>query len=375
VIDYAIRYAKLGWPIFPVYEPISKGVCSCLHGSQCKRPGKHPRNRYGNLAASNKLDQIRHWWGLWPKANIALDTSAGLVIDVDGVIGERSLHALERQHGQLPHTVEAFSRSHHKHIFFSVPHELKTTSHHFGEKLDTRALGGYVILPPSRHASGHMYRWKRSPYTCELAEAPQWVVTALTLKESKESQVMDLGGTPPEGAAHDDRSRSGRDMALALRMLRDGAGDEDIELELYRTSRKIAEEKGSNAATYVRLTCVHARRIHDENAPRAVVRAAWLDRWPEQLGRLEMSRVRLDLEVGVGRRITTGIVIPGPGYRLAASTWTAAFPDVDAEAFVGVTSFAARRAFTSIAWVGRTFHVAVRGGDVVWIRAIPGELP
>ncbi|MGH7295876.1 MAG: bifunctional DNA primase/polymerase, partial [Polyangiaceae bacterium] len=106
-LKHALAYASLGWPVFPVYEPRADGTCTCLRGADCKRPGKHPRNLHGHRAASNDPERLRHWWSLWPDANIGLDTSAVLVVDVDGDAGARSLAALVRQHGPPPRTVEA----------------------------------------------------------------------------------------------------------------------------------------------------------------------------------------------------------------------------------------------------------------------------
>ena len=45
----------------------------------------------------------------------------------------------------------------------------------------TRADGGYVVAPPSRHSSGHVYRWQ-NPNTA-LQEAPDWLIGLLSGEE------------------------------------------------------------------------------------------------------------------------------------------------------------------------------------------------
>ena len=46
-----------------------------------------------------------------------------------------------------------------------------------GPGLDTRGDGGYVIVPPSIHETGHRYAWLGDPWH-ELATAPQWLIDA-----------------------------------------------------------------------------------------------------------------------------------------------------------------------------------------------------
>jgi hypothetical protein len=39
--------------------------------------------------------------------------------------------------------------------------------------------GGYVVVPPSRHASGRHYVWDIDPREVPLASLPQWIIKAL----------------------------------------------------------------------------------------------------------------------------------------------------------------------------------------------------
>ncbi len=48
--------------------------------------------------------------------------------------------------------------------------------------IDVRGDGGYVVAPPSLHASGNYYRWAegRAPQQLEPAPIPRWLLQALT---------------------------------------------------------------------------------------------------------------------------------------------------------------------------------------------------
>lgn len=53
------------------------------------------------------------------------------------------------------------------------------------ENIDIRGEGGYVVAPPSRHESGHVYEWVRDPST-EIADLPDWVLAA----QEKEKPIL-----------------------------------------------------------------------------------------------------------------------------------------------------------------------------------------
>jgi hypothetical protein len=88
--EWALYYALLGQPVFPVYEIGPDGRCSCGK-NDCAHPGKHPRTNHGYLDATTENGQIRELWTRWPNANIGGPTgSNGLwdVLDVDGAQGD-----------------------------------------------------------------------------------------------------------------------------------------------------------------------------------------------------------------------------------------------------------------------------------------------
>ena len=92
MLEHALKYAALGWKIFPL------------------APGqKTPITAHGVKDATSDPEQIRRWWTDWPTANIGLacgSESGVYVIDVDiSASGEiNGLVSLE-QFPALPDTV------------------------------------------------------------------------------------------------------------------------------------------------------------------------------------------------------------------------------------------------------------------------------
>ncbi len=190
----AARYARRGWPIFPLHTPVADGGCSCRRS--CGRDqGKHPRTLHGLSDATTDPDRIRAWWAMWPEANIGLATGAvsGLfVLDVDEATGGwDTLNALQARHGHLPDTPAVITGSLGVHLYFRHPGgRVPNSVGKLGPGLDVRGDGGFVVAPPSLHRSGRRYasdtEWH--PDRVPLAEAPAWLVALV---------VEPVTGTPP----------------------------------------------------------------------------------------------------------------------------------------------------------------------------------
>ncbi|MGH9322066.1 MAG: bifunctional DNA primase/polymerase, partial [Vicinamibacteria bacterium] len=160
MLEAALVYASRGVRVFPCHWPIRGGKCSCSD-PECSSPGKHPRTEHGFLDATTDEDRIREWWSSAPHANIATPTGTtdGFdVLDVDPRNGgEESLQAL-RELGELPMTLITRTGGDGLHDYFQAAHR-GLSSRPFLPGLDWKTMGGYVLLPPSRHVSGKTYRW------------------------------------------------------------------------------------------------------------------------------------------------------------------------------------------------------------------------
>lgn len=169
----ALAYARRGWRVFPCHTAVPGG-CSCPAGAGCASIAKHPRTRHGLHDASADADTIKRWWRMWPQANVGLRTGDGLVVvDIDPAHGGMaSLRALEAAMGRIPPTLAVRTGGAGLHLYFSSGDAIRNSAGALGPGIDIRGDGGYVIAPPSWHASGSWYRWNGGP---TLAPLPGWV--------------------------------------------------------------------------------------------------------------------------------------------------------------------------------------------------------
>lgn len=178
----ALAYARRGWAVFPCHAPGPRGGCTCAAGAACASPAKHPRTRRGLHDATCDPARIKAWWRTWPAANVGIRTGGGLaVVDVDPAHGgAASVDALESAHGRLPDTMAVRTGGAGLHLYFAADGAVRNSAGALGPGVDVRGEGGYVVAPPSRHASGGRYRWAG---TAALAPLPDWVLEALVRPE------------------------------------------------------------------------------------------------------------------------------------------------------------------------------------------------
>lgn len=186
----ALDYGRLGWSVIPV-EP----------------RGKRPLVRW--QVYQHRLPdgtEVAKWYQSWPDANIAVVTgvvSGVVVLDLDPRHGaDASLQELERKHGSITQTVEARTGGGGRHLYFAHPGEMLRNRVGLAPGVDLRGDGGYVLAPPSVHASGESYRWERSPAVCPLGSLPDWL-----------------------SGASGEQSRRGHPLSHWRRLLRDGVAE------------------------------------------------------------------------------------------------------------------------------------------------------
>lgn len=207
-MDYALRYAELGWLVFPCHAIHEDGACTCRE-ADCASPGKHPIRQLvqdGLKSATRNAALIKAWWGEAnaPWANIAVRTgpeSGFWVLDVDPQHGgEASLDSLLTRNGRLPETAEAITGGGGRHILFRYPagRRVGSSTNKLGPGLDIRGEGGYIIVEPSLHISGQGYAWEGSSDPLEgvaLAAAPEWILGLIEAPASGQRSP----GQPPTG--------------------------------------------------------------------------------------------------------------------------------------------------------------------------------
>ena len=114
-------------------------------------------------------DELQTWWDKWPDANVGIVTGkiSGLtVIDCDSPGGIDSVAKVAGDKFVAP-TVQT-SRG----VQYYCQFEPKAVNRHtVMEDVDIRSEGGFVVAPPSVHASGKTYAWVE-PFTLENVPLP-----------------------------------------------------------------------------------------------------------------------------------------------------------------------------------------------------------
>jgi hypothetical protein len=168
-LDFALAYTDRNWPVFP-----------------CR--GKRPLTDNGFHAATTEAHQLHVWWKRWHDANVAIATgsaSGGLVVlDIDPRPGGvASLEKIQADYGALPTTATVRTGGGGGHGYLRASQPVRSRCPLPGYPgLDLKAEGGYVIAPPSVHASGKRYAWHRRD---RIAEAPAWLVELANHEEPK----------------------------------------------------------------------------------------------------------------------------------------------------------------------------------------------
>jgi hypothetical protein len=178
--DAALGYASRGIPVLPLHHPlphrrdlqpvggdhpltsaVAATGCSCRDPG-CGQPAKHPLGGlvpHGVKDATCNRARVLAWWTRHPLANVGLATGHLFdVLDVDGPTGEDAIRAFAAEHdlrssGPL---VRTGGGGWH---FYLIPTGLGNVRPAGLAHVDWRGRGGYVVAPPSRHASGHPYQW------------------------------------------------------------------------------------------------------------------------------------------------------------------------------------------------------------------------
>src|SRR5690348_11381756 len=153
-LQAALRYAERGWPVLPLIFPkLSEEKLFKKNSAD----GKHPAIKNWTQDASTDAAQIRQWF-TEREYNVAILTGerSGLwVLDVDGEHGAESLKKLEAANTLLPRTLTA-KTGRGKHFYFRCPTHTRIpcSAGTLAKGLDVRGDGGFIIAPPSLHASG-----------------------------------------------------------------------------------------------------------------------------------------------------------------------------------------------------------------------------
>ncbi len=229
MLECAMYYILMGWKVLPLHT-IADGRCTCGK-ADCASPGKHPATASGVKDATTDEAAVRRWFegGASYNIGIAAGRDTGMVIlDVDPKNGgNESIGQFK-----LPRTMEVITGSGGRHYYFAYPKEgqVRNSVNKLAPGLDVRADGGYVVAPPSVHASGGEYRWAIDPRTVELAACPKFIVKSSQKPEVRSQNTDDE--VIPEGQRNDTLA------SIAGAMRRKGCDAETIYAALINVNQR-----------------------------------------------------------------------------------------------------------------------------------------
>lgn len=178
MVESALRYAKLGWPVVRGAAPGQDRACTCDRMG-CPDPAAHPVSAAWNVEASTDTDTIRRWWAANPEANVVLPT--GRVFDVFDVPREAGVMALTRM-GRAGVQAGPVASLESRYLFFVATRSPMDEDEWWSCHLDCvpeavedmpglrwHCRDSFVPGAPSALASGQRVTWIRAPRDGEEA--------------------------------------------------------------------------------------------------------------------------------------------------------------------------------------------------------------
>lgn len=274
LLQEALRYTEHGYPVLPVHTPNSNSGCSCSAGSACSSAGKHPRTLHGVKDATTDRKQIMRWWKKWPEANIGIATGhfSGNVLDVDPRNhGDATLRALIAGYGELPDTPTVQTGGGGQHFWFSAN---GATPQSPGQGIDVKSYGGFVVVPPSLHASGKRYLWGKGRTLAEMqmAELPDWVIQEgrKTAKSKQHRGYQSLRAVMTHGVPKGERNDQIWHWAKTL--LQEGVPRGAVKRIAKQAARKANPPMSEHEA--IRIVASAHRYVSNKTSVEAVLRDA-----------------------------------------------------------------------------------------------------
>jgi hypothetical protein len=217
-LDAALDYYDRGLMPVPVHRVTEirdgKPVCSCASRDNCASPGKHPTMAWSQFQRRRPpREEVADWWsGDRARYGVGILTGSAsgniFVLDVDigpGKDGDDSLRALQLANGDLPETAEVRTGGGGLHLYFRAPPGVavvRNSASKLGPGLDIRGEGGFVVAPPSFHASGQPYVWSWLNTLAEgIADAPAWLLDLVRAEPAVGPGPRErTASSPPPGA-------------------------------------------------------------------------------------------------------------------------------------------------------------------------------
>jgi len=153
--NYLYKYLHdFQWQIIPIYGITKEGICQCGN-SKCRSPGKHPKVSWKRFQETRVTDKhLKAWWRNNDEVtNVGIVTGALsnlVVVDEDKPEAASALN--------LPKTLTVITSKGRKHFYFKHP-GFEVATGPLIPNVDLKGDGGFVVCPPSKHISGHTYKF------------------------------------------------------------------------------------------------------------------------------------------------------------------------------------------------------------------------
>lgn len=199
--DFALKYAGLGWFVFPCGQD------------------KKPLTEHGFLDATTEQAVIEAWWTTWPNAQIGVACGASKLVAIDLDVGKdkNGIEAFDAFLGISPHgsNLVAMTPRQGRHHIYADPTNAYGCAQSAAslQGIDVRGDGGYIIVP-----SGVAGReWiDDSGLEGVLAAVPDHVLPLLPPRRGS-TGPRSKGKMAPAGTATDERFAEVRAALFAIK--------------------------------------------------------------------------------------------------------------------------------------------------------------
>ncbi len=169
-LDYALDYANLGFSVFPI--PSGK---------------KYPKVRWTKVATTDH-QRIEAWFGKCPDYSIGIDCGRSNLVVIDADVKNDGLGNLGSLIAEIPefrYAPKVKTGGGGLHYYFAAPaeREVKSSAGQIAPGIDVRAVGGFIVAPPSLHESGERYEWE-IPLSVGLPILPDRLLQLATAKNA-----------------------------------------------------------------------------------------------------------------------------------------------------------------------------------------------
>ncbi|MEM9652485.1 MAG: bifunctional DNA primase/polymerase [Actinomycetota bacterium] len=230
LLDTALAYAEGGWPVFPLRPGAKRPAAPNHTAATCDGSDRFCADGHSGWErrATTDADRITTAWRHRPYGIAIATGPAGLlVVDLDPAkddepSGAQTLAELEERNGQhLPPTWTVATPRGGRHLYYRCPAvtRLGNTCGRLGPGIDTRAVGGYVVAPPTvtTGPDGGEY-WLVDDHP--PADLPHWFSQLLTTPRRRVQTTGRRKGGPSPSIPQTDRVRRYVARAVAGEQLR-----------------------------------------------------------------------------------------------------------------------------------------------------------